>query len=264
MPRPKGSKNIQPSKEELKRLIETKTEAIDDDKEFDIIPEKKEEAENKNITEPDKNIPEDTVSEDINITAEENTFKAKRYSQKYDTELKEVLGVEEEEEEAPPPKTKEETPSIKELRRQIKEYYKEFSHKITERNIDRFDEKELKEELLSCKNLVSKKNADSLLKYGIVAFSGLVEYIGVTRFDAPLQGYQNNISANESLDDIIKEIKIKYGFNKLDNVLSCEFRLLFLMVFTGYQTIAINKNREIIDGIKNKTADDVMSKYVDL
>jgi hypothetical protein len=254
MVRKVGDKNKQPTKDELRKLLNEKDKLIDtkDDDEEEI-------------NEPEV-IKDDTVKEETIQSIFEDIPKLKEPSKRYDNELKEALGIEIEEEKEPEP-FKEKTidnKNSKELKRQIKEYYKEFSHKLTEKDVDYMNEDELKEELLSFKNLISKKNADSLVKYSIITLSGFIEYIGITRFDAPMQGYQKNISNNESLDDIIKEIKIKYGFNKLDNILSPEFRLIFLMVFTGYQTININKNMSEINNIKNKPADDVMNKYNDL
>lgn len=256
MVRTVGAKNKQPSKDELRRLLDEK-----DIKEGNA-PEPPEEK--TPIPSPDKIIDDadDSIFEDNDEKPDIKPIKENKY---YNTDLMEALGVEIEPEPDPPKIKIPETKPVKELKRQIQEYYKEFSHKLQEKDLDNMNEDDLKEELLSCKNLISKKNADSLIKYSIIAFSGFIEYISITRFDAPMQGYQKNISNNDSLDDIIKEIKIKYGFNKLDNILSPEFRLLFLMIFTGYQTISINKNLDTINKIKDtELKTDVMNKLNDL
>ena len=260
MVRTVGAKNKQPSKDELRRLLDEK------DIKEENTPEPTEEK--APIPSPDKNDTDVSIFENNDTDDDEKPdIKQIEENKHYNTDLMEALGVEVEQEPEPEqPKIKTpETKNVKELKRQIQEYYKEFSHKLQEKDLENMEEDDLKEELLTCKNLISKKNADSLLKYSIIAFSGFIEYIGVSRFDAPLQGYQKNVSNNDNLDDIIKEIKIKYGFNKLDNILSPEFRLLFLMIFTGYQTISINKNLDTINRIKDSDVKpDTISKYKDL
>lgn len=258
MVRTVGAKNKQPSKEELRRLLEEKDN-------------KEEKQEEKIPTPPPDKIINDTDNSIFDDEDEPERVKPDikpiKENKHYNTDLMEALGIEVEPEPQPEPHQFKipETKPIKELKRQITEYYKEFSHKLEEKDLEHMDEDELKEELLSCKNLISKKNADSLIKYSVIAFSGFIEYIAITRFDAPMQGYQKNVSNNDSLDDIIKEIKIKYGFNKLDNILSPEFRLLFLMIFTGYQTISINKNLDTINKIKDtEIKTDVVNKINDL
>jgi len=236
MPRLKGSKNIKPKKEDLYKLLENKqnNEEEETDGEDDIIEPVEKES-----------------------TVHDNT------SKKMDKQLDEALGMSSENDEEEIEEKKVKTREERDIRDEIEEYYKEFSNKVEPINLDRLNEDELKEELDKVKGLVSKKNADSLVKYALFGLTGMIEYIGVAKFDVPLQGYQNNVMSSDSLDDIIKEIKIKYGFKKLDNILSVEFRLVFLLAFTGYTTIHANKNHEIFENIKNKETEK-MENYKDL
>jgi hypothetical protein len=229
MPRKAGSKNIKPSKDELYKRLQEKQE------------------------------------EESDISSEDEEVEEKKPNQtkKMEKEFDKALDVEQEPETDEEEETKEEdTEETKETKRKIREYYVEFKQ-LDKKELDNMNEDELKDELKKIQGSISKKNAENILKYLVIGGAGMVEYIGVSR-GFPLQGYQNNISNNEDLDDIIKEIKIKYGFNKFDNILSPEFRLLFLMTMTGYSTIQINRHREVIGDISNKETNILETNYKDL
>lgn len=166
---------------------------------------------------------------------------------------------------------------------QIEKYHEYFKDKIKDSKIKKPNNKtlekwsilQLQDHLDSVKESVSVKNSVAFVKMAITAGASAVETVtesAIMKRMMPgikLQNYSNNVSRNldndESLNDIVKEIIIKYKLDvggQAEPEVRLGFKMLQIAFITNKMNTDPNFNKKVEEIAKKEDID--ISKYEDI